>query len=80
MPHNRDSIAIVPVQAVLRAKPHESCAILDQAAHDALGKPLFDGDFREDDVTGLGGRFVSRNHEEQANQQNDSYLSAPWAL
>ena len=43
-------VAIVAVQAVLCAEPHEPPAVLEDAQHDALREPLFERDTLELDV------------------------------
>jgi hypothetical protein len=39
-----ETVAIVPIEPIVGAKPHETIAILQDAVHSAMGEPVLDGD------------------------------------
>jgi len=71
MPQYGKFIAVVFIQAVLGAEPHESPAVLGDAFHNALGKTLFDGDLFKGDIRTLGRDTGNRNHQGQQKEGKD---------
>ena len=53
-------VAVVAVQPILRAKPHEAMAVLDDAVDRALGEAVFDGEAPE--LDSLACRDVRDRH------------------
>ena len=44
-----DGVAVVAVEPVVRAEPHEAGAVLKERLHSLVGQPLLDGDVGERD-------------------------------
>ena len=66
-----DGIAVVAVQAVFGAEPHESPGILKDGPHDILRKAFVDGDLIETKMAGLRERGGNHNERNGRRHQKD---------
>jgi hypothetical protein len=68
MPEYREAVAIKSIQAVCRAKPEKSFAILQHRPNEGVGKPVIDGEMLELDAAFLALCELGHNIETTENR------------